>query len=115
MTVLNKMITPPSANSRDMRAYMQAILEVTGLMAGERFDISLFMSNYHTHLQAGRLERHSDGQYSISNEGRQYFASRLTSDPTVKGQTVSREEVISMLCQITAASAAPGWQQFEIP
>jgi len=114
MATLNKMITPPPANSRDMRAYMQAILEVTGLMAGERFDISRFMGNYRTHLEAGRLEMHSDGQYSISNEGRQYFTSRLTNDPTVKGQAVSREEVISMLRQITAASAAPGWQQFEV-
>lgn len=114
MAFLNKMITPPTANSRDMRAYMQAILEVTGLMAGERFDISRFMGNYRTHLESGRLEMHSDGQYSISDEGRQYFISRLTTDPEVKGQVISREEVISMLRQITAESAAPGWQKFEV-
>ena len=45
MRALNKMITPPPANSRNMRAYMQAILEATGLLAGERFDISRFMRN----------------------------------------------------------------------
>lgn len=93
---------------------MQAILELTGLMAGERFDISHFMGNYRTHLQSGRLEKHDDGQYSLSNMGRQYFASRLTSSPAVKGQEVSREEVISMVRDITAVSAPPGWQQFEV-
>lgn len=107
--VLNKMIAPPTANSRDMRAYMQAILEVTGLMAGECFDISDFMGNYRTHLVAGRLVIHANGQYSLSDKGRQYFISRLTSAPAVKGQNVSREEVIYMVRKITAETPAPGW------
>lgn len=109
MRVLNKMITPPSANSRDMRAYMQAILEATGLLAGERFNISRFMRNYRTHLEMGRLERHSDGSYSLSVAGRQYFVSRLTDEPVVKGQLVSRLEVIEMLHKITADQPAEGW------
>ncbi len=92
-----------------MRAYMQAILEATGLMAGERFDISRFMRNYRTHLEAGRLQKYSDGSYSLSESGRQYFISRLTDDPVVNGQHVSRAEVVEMLHKITANSPADGW------
>jgi len=66
MITLNKLVKSPVANSREMRAYMQAILEATGLMAGERFDISQFMRNYRTHLETGRLQKHADGQYSLS-------------------------------------------------
>lgn len=92
-----------------MRAYMQAILEATGLFAGERFDISRFMENYGTHLESDRLLRHSDGRYSLTDEGRQYFSSRLTEEPVVKGQLVSRDEVLEMLSKITADEPAPGW------
>lgn len=109
MRVLYKLAVPPTANSRAMRAYMQAILEATGLLAGERFDISCFMGNYRTHLELGRLLRHSDGEYSLSEEGRQYFTSRLTEEPVVKGQLVSRAEVVEMLSKITADQPAPGW------
>jgi hypothetical protein len=109
MRVLNKMITPPAANSRDMRAYMQAILEATGLLAGERFNISKFMRNYRTHLEAGRLEKHDDGTFSLSHAGRLYFTSRLTDKPVVKGQLVSRPEVVEMLHKITATQPAEGW------
>ncbi len=109
MLALNKMITPPPPNSRDMRAYMQAILEATGLMAGERFNISLFMRNYKTHLDSGRLLKHQDGTYSLSEAGRQYFISRLTEEPVVKGQLVGRAEVLEMLHKITSSSPASGW------
>ena len=95
------MITPSPANSRDMRAYMQAILEATGLLAGERFEISLFMRNYLTQLENGRLQKHSDGSYSLTESGRPYFISRLTDEPVVKGQLVSRAEVVEMLHKIT--------------
>lgn len=61
MRVLYKQAIPPTANSPAMRAYMQAILEATGLLAGECFDISRFMNNYRTHLKSGRLLKHSDG------------------------------------------------------
>lgn len=114
MRVLNKMVDPPAANSRDMRAYMQAILEATGLMAGERFDISRFMQNYRTHLETGRLQKHSDGSYSLSELGRQYFISRFTDDPIVKGQHVSRAEVLEMLNKITADHPLEGWTSIDI-
>lgn len=110
MTTLNKMMKPPAANTRDMRAYMQAILEATGLMAGERFDISRFMGNYRTHIEAGRLVKHGGGQYSLSDGGREYFISRLTDEPVVTGQLVSRDEVIRMLRLVTAKQPAEGWQ-----
>jgi hypothetical protein len=113
MRVLYKLTTPPSANSRDMRAYMQAILEATGLMAGERFDISKFMSNYKTHLDSERLVKHKDGTYSLSESGRQYFIRRLTEDPVVKGQLVSRAEVLEMLHKITASSPTAGWSKID--
>lgn len=109
MRVLNKLITVPAANSRGMRAYMQAILEVTGLLAGESFDISCFMSNYRTHLESGRLLRHRDGTYTLSEDGRRYFTSRLTDEPVTKGQHVSRAEVVEMINRITADIPSSGW------
>lgn len=109
MRTLNKMMTPPPANSREMRAYMQAILEATGLLAGERFNISLFMGNYRTHVESGRLMKHSDGTYSLSEPGRQYFIGRLTDEPVVKGQLVSRGDVVEKLRDITADCPAVGW------
>lgn len=109
MQVLYKLAVPPAANTRAMRAYMQAILEATGLLAGECYDISRFMGNYRTHLDSGRLLRHSDGKYSLSNDGRHYFTRRLTDEPVVKGQLVSRAEVVAMLGKITATQPAPGW------
>ena len=109
MPHLNRMIAPPPSNSRDMRAYMQAILEATGLLAGERFDISHFMQNYRTHIDNGRLLKHSDGRYSLSEDGRRYFISRLTDDPVERGQLVNRAEVIEMLGKVTAPQAIDGW------
>ena len=109
MRALNKMISPPPPNTRVMRAYMQAILEATGLMAGERFDISRFMGNYRTHLEKSRLQKHPDGSFSLSDAGRQYFIGRLTDAPVVKGQLVSRSEVIEMLGKITADCPTAGW------
>ena len=109
MRSLNKLVAPPPSNSRAMRAYMQAILEVSGLMAGERFDISRFMSNYRTHLETDRLQKHSDGTYSLSDLGRQYFISRLTDEPVTKGQLVHRSEVVEMISNITTDPPLAGW------
>lgn len=113
MQTLNKLINPPPANSIEMRAYMQAILEATGLMAGERFDISKFMRNFKTHLDSGRLQKHSNGTYSLSESGRKYFISRLTENPTTKGQLVNRGDVIEMLRKMTAANPSIGWVTIE--
>lgn len=88
---------------------MQAMLEVTGLMAGEHFDLSCFMSNFRTHIETGRLLKHDNGKYSLSDLGRAYFISRLTDAPVAKGQLVSRSEVIEMLRLITSEVAESGW------
>lgn len=111
MVSLNRMKVVPAPNSRSMRAYMQAVLEATGLLAGESFDMSVFMRNYQTHLQSGRLIRHADGRYSLITMGRQYFVSRLTNAPVRKGQLVSRAEVIEMLQGITADVPMEGWER----
>lgn len=113
MRKLNKLITPPPANSRPMRAYMQAILETTGLMAGESFKISCFMGNYRTHIENNRLIKHSNEIYSLTEIGRKYFISRLTDEPITRGQLVSRAEVLDMINKITADSPATGWIQIE--
>lgn len=107
--MLNKLIVSPPSNSREMKAYMQAILEVTGLVAGERFDISLFMRNYRTHLDNGRLRKHADGTYSLTDPGRAYFASRLAGDPARRGQELMQEEVLRMRRSMTASDPALGW------
>jgi hypothetical protein len=109
MLALNKLIVVP--DGRALFAYMQAILEVTGLMAGERFDIALFMENYGTHLQEGRLQKHSDGTYSLTEKGRRYFISRLTVKPETPGQQISRSEVVGMIRQITAEIPGVEWER----
>lgn len=120
MVMLNKLVDLPSANSSEMRAYMQAILEVTGLFAGQRFPLELFMKNYGTHLAPksgfshATLEKAPDGFYALTAEGKDFFSSRLTADPVIKGQRVSREEVISMISRITREDPAEGWQSITI-
>ena len=120
MTTLNRMIELPSANSRAMRAYMQAILETTGLMAGQSFPIELFMKNYRTHLEPKAnyphttMRKNGDGTYEITPEGIEYFSSRLTPVPAVAGQKVSRHEVLEMLRAIVAPVALDGWEPFEV-
>lgn len=120
MTTLNRLIECPSANSRAMRAYMQAILETTGLMAGQAFPMEYFMANYRTHLQPkanfphATMRKNSDGTYELTPEGVRYFSSRLTQEPAVAGQKVSRSEVIEMSRAIVAPAAPEGWQSIEV-
>ena len=120
MTTLNRMMELPSANSRVMRAYMQAVLETTGLMAGQAFPMELFMKNYRTHLEPkanfphATMRRNGDGTYELTPEGVQYFSSRLTQEPAVAGQKVSRAEVVEMLRAIVGPVALEGWESFEV-
>jgi hypothetical protein len=121
VATLNRLVEEPSSNSRDMRAYMQAILEVTGLFAGQDFPLELFMRNYATHLAPkvkyphAMLVKASNGLYSLTPEGATFFRSRLTSAPAIAGQKVGRDNVVSMLRCILASSPPPGWQSFEVP
>lgn len=120
MTPLNRMIEVPSANSRAMRAYMQAILEVTGLAAGQMFPMELFMKNYKTHLEPKSnyphptMLKNAGGIYQLTPEGQYYFSSRLTQDPVVTGQKVSRSEVVEMIRAIVAPTVPDGWESFEV-
>lgn len=120
MTTFNKLSDPPTANSRDMRAYMQAILETTGLMAGQSFPLEYFMSNYRTHLTEKTnfnyptLQKNSDGTYELTPEGYNFFQSRLTSDPILAGQKVSRSEVVEMSRNILASEPHIGWESFDV-
>lgn len=87
-----------------MKAYWQAILEVTGMLAGEAFDVNLFMGNYRTHIDSGRLIP-SVGGLMLSSEGREYFCQRIA-----KSQ-VSRQEVVEMIRLITANKPAIEWKR----
>ena len=121
MATLNRLLEEPVANSRDMRAYMQAILEVTGLFAGQEFPLELFMKNYATHLKPkgnypyATLAKAGDGLYSLTPEGITFFKSRLTSSPAIANQRVGRDNVVGMLRCILASSPPPGWESFEVP
>jgi hypothetical protein len=120
MDVLNKLISPPNANSPDMRAYMQAILEVTGLMAGQEYPLEKFMGNYETHLKPkvryphATLRKEIAGMYSLTPEGVRFFSSRLTKNPIIKGQMVTRAEVIEMIRAIVAAEPRSGWERVSV-
>lgn len=91
-----------------MRAYWHAILEVSGLLAGEEFDATLFMRNYHTHLKSGRLLKTENG-FKLSENGRRYFCQRL------QDQKVSRQEIIAMMRHILAPTPLPGWERITMP
>ena len=120
MPTLNRLIDLPPANSRSMRAYMQAILEVTGLMAGQEFPMKLFMENYRAHLEPkanfphATMQKTSADLYRLTSEGVQFFSSRLTQAPVITGQQVSRAEVIEMIRAIVSAEAQNGWEAFSI-
>ena len=110
MTILNRL--PESernkTNSRQMRAFMQALLEVSGLMAGEEFDLKAMLGNFKTHMDAGRFESVAGGKVRLTRLGREYFSERLFSGK------VSREEVIEMIKNITAECPPPNWVPKEV-
>ncbi|NVK41576.1 MAG: hypothetical protein HWE39_10065 [Oceanospirillaceae bacterium] len=119
MATFNRIATPPNANTSEMRAYMQALLEVSGMMAGQAFPLGLFMKNFKTHLEPKRSYPYavlikSGELYSLTPEGVGFFSSRLTSSPVVSGQKVSREEVLSMTRKILQAEPPEGWLQFQV-
>ena len=121
MTTLNRLSESPPANSREMRAYMAAILEITGLMSGQGFPLKLFMTNYATHLVPkakfphATLEIRLNGLHYVTEPGRRYFSSRLSIAPLVAGQSVTRREVIDMIRKIMSPAPLQGWQSFNIP
>lgn len=118
--VLNRLITLPSVNSSAMRAYMAAILEVTGMMSGEGFPMQKFLRHFSTHLAPKRgfpyptLRRDSDGLVYVTDEGLRFFASRFTSSPAIRGQRTSRFEVIQMIRCMVATAAPAGWEAIEV-
>jgi len=120
MTTFNKLRTLPASNTRDMRAYMGAILEITGLMSGEGFPLECFMSNFATHLKPKTtfpyptLRKEDDGTYYLTEEGFQYFQRRLTSDPVTAGQAVSRAEIIEMMRHILSLEPDTDWTSFDV-
>lgn len=117
---LNRLINPPLATSREMRAYMGAILEVTGMMSGQGFPLQKFMRNFATHMspKAGfphaTLRQGSDGLVYVTPKGWEYFSSRLTDKPITRGQRVGRREIVEMIRCIVAPSPPAGWQSFEV-
>jgi hypothetical protein len=91
-----------------MRAYMQALLEVSGLLAGKAFDLKSMLGNFKTHLDEGRFERTDDGRVLLTDIGRSYFSGRLTD------QKVSREEVLAMIRNIASLQPIQGWERVEV-
>lgn len=120
MTTFNKLQNLPPSNTPEMRAYMGAILEVTGLMSGEGFPLEFFMRHFATHLKPKKsfpyptLRKEDDGTYYLTDEGRLYFQRRLTDDPVVPGQTVSRAEIIESMRQILSPEPGKGWTSFTV-
>ncbi|WP_415896120.1 hypothetical protein ACMXYQ_08005 [Neptuniibacter sp. PT34_22] len=110
-----------STNTSLYRAYMNAALEVTGMMAGQRFPLEEFMGNMATHLSPKEgiglgpvLEKLEDGNYVLTTDGREFFSRRLTDQPMQIGRTTTREEVLEMIRLIVAASPSEGWEAFEV-
>lgn len=120
MPVLNRWKSK-STNSPSYRAYMNAALEVTGMMAGQSFPLEEFMGNMATHLAPKEgigigpvLEKLQNGNYILTNDGREFFTRRLTNQPMQRGRGVTREEVVEMIRRIVAAEPPEGWEPFEV-
>lgn len=110
-----------SSNSSSYRAYMNAALEVTGMMAGQKFPLEEFLGNMATHLAPKEgigigpvLEKLPDGNYIITHDGREFFARRLTDQPMQRGRGTTREEVVEMIRRIVATEPPEGWESFTV-
>jgi hypothetical protein len=100
---------------------MNAALEVTGMMAGQRFPLDKFMGNLATHLVPKNkigigpvLEKLPDGNYLLTSDGREFFSRRLTDQPMQEGRGTTREEVLEMIRRIVAAQPPEGWEAIEV-
>jgi hypothetical protein len=100
---------------------MNAALEVTGMMAGQRFPLQEFMENIGTHLAPKReigigpvFIKLQDGNYVLTNDGREFFTRRLSDNPMQHGRGTTREEVVEMIRHIVATEPPEGWEAFEI-
>jgi hypothetical protein len=102
-----------------MRAYMAALLEVSGMMSGQGFALRKVLNHISTHLEPkvrfphATLREAENGLIYVTQEGHRYFSSRLSGEPIVPGQHVTRREVIEMIKKILAEQAQPGWEQIE--
>jgi hypothetical protein len=111
-----KLTQLPAANSAEMRAYMAALLEVSGMMSKQGFELTAFLGNLRTHLEPKTSFPHptlrvgDDGLVYVTDQGHRFFASRLTDTPVVSGQSVTRAAVLGMARRILAASPAQGWE-----
>ena len=120
MPILNRWRSK-STNSSSYRAYMNAALEVTGMMAGQRFPLEELMGNMATHLAPKEgigigpvLEKLPDGNYILTNDGREFFSRRLTDQPMQRGRCTTREEVVEMIRRIVATEPPEGWEAFDV-
>lgn len=117
---LNRLTALPAANSRAMRAYMAGILEVTGMMSGQGFPLRRFMNHLSTHMEPkvgfpyATLREGGNDLVYVTDEGLRFFASRLTGSPIIKGQRVSRPEVVDMIRCIVALTPSSGWERFDV-
>lgn len=115
--LLNKLITLPTANSREMRAYMAALLEVSGMMSGQGFALKTVLGNISTHLSPKvnfphpTLQQGEHGLIYITADGLKFFSSRLTTTPIIAGQYVKRSEIVEMIRRIVSTNAAAGWEK----
>jgi hypothetical protein len=115
----NKLIELPHANTSEMRSYMAALLEVSGMMSGQGFELTAFMDNFRTHLapKAGfpfaTLRIETNGLVYLTAEGYQYFASRFTNAPITQGQHILRSTVIGYIRNIVAPLPPLGWATIE--
>lgn len=95
---------------------MAALLEISGMMSGQAFELTKFLGNLRTHLEpkAGfphpTLQVEENGLASLTTHGHRFFSSRLTDQPVIKGQRVSRGAVIEKIRDIVSAEPKTGWE-----
>jgi hypothetical protein len=100
---------------------MNAALEVTGMMAGQRFPLEQFMGNMATHLAPKEeidigpvLNKLDDGNYVLTADGHEFFSRRLTDNPMQASRNTTRNEVVEMIRRIVAPEPNEGWEAFEV-
>ena len=93
---------------KELFTYFSAILRVTGMDKGASFLLKVFLGNFSTHLQAGRIEKAAHG-YRLTPIGIDYFADRYRSG---NRQHVKEIDVQTMMRLIL--NGGTGWEPVDL-
>lgn len=89
------------------------------MMSGQGFALRKVINNLATHLKPKvsfpypTLRQADNGLVYVTEQGHRFFSSRLSAAPVVKGQHVTRREVVAMIKIMVAHTPPEGWERIE--